>query len=871
MRLFICLLLQFFVFLPLGTLAADVGKMPIIPNHKKTEVTATQKAAIIKTYGKLPLYFIENKGQVDEKVSFYEREAGHATFFTSKGVVLGLTKRYVKADKTVCLGKIKTLEANKNKDRKVTTEAVSLSFVGANKEAKITAGDKKTGHVNYFVGNDKSKWRTNIPTYGVVTYKEVYKDIDIKFYGNNSRLEHDVIVRPGGDISKVKFTYKGVRDLKVNNDGDLEVSLNSGKLIEQKPVIYQEIDGRRVAVDGNYKIFENKVGVGAFTYGFTVASYDHTEQIVIDPVLVYSTYLGGSALDEGRGIAVDASDNTYVTGNSESLDFPLMNPIQASNTGGFFITKINPAGSALVYSTYISGSGGDNAYSMALDSSGSAYVTGLTYSTDFPVVNPIQVSNAGGQDAFVTKVNPAGSALVWSTYLGGGSSDFGFGIAIDATGSAYITGGTASTDFPMINPIQGAFGGGFDDAFITKINPAGSAFAYSTYIGGTADDEGHDIAVDGVDNAYVTGITASADFPTASPLQGAYGGGLNDAFVTKVNAGGTALVYSTYLGGISYEGGEGITVDNGGFAHVTGWTQSTDFPLMNPIQATVAGLTDAFITKLNPGGTALVYSTYLGGALDDQANAIVVDNVGNAYVTGVTYSTDFPVVNPIQGSNAGVQDAFITKINPAGSALAWSTYLGGTNTDYGGGIAVDGAGTAYVTGGTLSTNFPTASPFQGVYAGLRDAFIAKIGTPPPPTPVVTLAITPDAVSIPQGAVLGYTVTATNTTAVQQCFNYWENVTLPGGGLYPSTGSLMPHTPRLCLNGGTSQTVHLTHGVPLTAPIGAYAFNTYLGIYPVPYRIVVDSTSFNFNIVTGAPAPIQGRHTSWRLIENGFRR
>jgi len=282
MKLFVYLVLQLLIFLPLTSLAADGGMAPITQNHKNTEITEVQKANINSSYGKLPMYFIKNDGQVDGQFSFYERGAGDATFFTEDGLVLSLTKKEGKAEKASFNEDILGLKTEKS--AKATTVAVTLSFVGANKEVKITADEKKSGHVNYFVGNDKSKWRSNIPTCGAVTYEDVYKNIDVKFYGNNKNIEHDVIVRPGGDFSLVKFAYSGIKGLKVTETGDLEVSLNSGKIIEQKPIIYQEIKGERVAVDGSYRILKGEDGT--FTYGFNMASYDKTKDLVIDPALV---------------------------------------------------------------------------------------------------------------------------------------------------------------------------------------------------------------------------------------------------------------------------------------------------------------------------------------------------------------------------------------------------------------------------------------------------------------------------------------------------------------------------------------------------------------------------------------------------------
>ncbi len=405
-----------------------------------------------------------------------------------------------------------------------------------------------------------------------------------------------------------------------------------------------------------------------------------------------------------------------------------------------FVTKLNAAGSALVYSTYLGGSGDDYGSAIAVDSSGNTYVTGFTGSLNFPTVNPIQAVYGGGySDAFVTKLNAAGNALVYSTYLGGNDTDQGNGIAVDSSGNAYVTGGTLSTNFPTTAGVfQGTSGGGYD-AFVTKLNATGTSLVYSTYLGGSSSDRGSSIALDSSGNAYVTGSTISLNFPTANPFQascslspyGAYCNG-GDAFVTKLNATGNALVYSTYLGGNNGAEGHRIALDSFGNAYVTGDTASTDFPTTaGAFQTAFGGSIDAFVTKLDAAGSALVYSTYLGGSGVDQGFGIAVDSSGEAHVMGVTASTNFPTVNSLQLFNNTrlpdlAEDAFVTKLNAAGSALVYSTYLGGSGDDAGFGIAVDSYGNAYVTGFTDSANFPTASPLQAANGGGYDAFVAKI-------------------------------------------------------------------------------------------------------------------------------------------------
>ncbi len=871
MRIFVFALLQVLVFLPLASYAAERAN-PV--GMEKIDIIVAQKATVQSAYGKLPLYFTENKGQVDGSVKFYEKGVGHATFFTAEGVVLTLTKSIDEGEKEPALPSSLRNAIKENKDKKFSTEAVRLSFIDGSKTAKITSSAPLPGHVNYFIGNDKSRWRSNVPTYRAVTYENIYKNINIKFYGNNKNIEHDIIVSPGGNPGDVKFLYEGIKGLDITKEGNLVARLADGEIIEKKPIVYQEIKGKRKTIDGSYRILKGKDGT--FTYGYDVASYDKSKELVIDPVLTYSTYLGGTGEDYGEGIAIDASGAVYVTGNTMSTDFPVIGPIQANHGGGLtdaFITKINPAGTAIVYSTYLGGSGDDFAEAVTVDSFGAVYVTGNTFSTDFPMVNPIQGIYGGDNgsfpfygDAFVTKLSPSGTAITYSTYLGGANNDGGNAIAIDNNGAVYVTGVTTSLDFPLANPIQSAINfAGDDNAFVTKINPAGSALVYSTYLGGTLYDVGYSIGVDLSGAAYIAGVTTSPDFPLVSPLQGTPPGGMNslDFFVTKINPAGSTLVYSTNLGGSGTESSPGLAIDSTGAVYITGSSSSTDYPTAAPLQSANAGGNDIVVSKINPSGSALVYSTYLGGSRDDYTSAIAIDASGASYVAGISYSTDYPLATPIQNLINGYDDAFVTKINPAGSALLYSTYLGGESFENSGDIAVDSSGAAYIAGGTLSIAFPLSHPLQVIEGGSFDAFLAKIspGTPP----VLSLALTPDIFSVVQGTTFGYTVTVTNTTTTTQCFNYWENVALASGATYPATGELFGPV-HLCLNGGASKSAHLTHGVPLSAPLGRYALNAYVGTHPTP---ITSEAHFPFNIWAFNPIT-QNPQTSWRILEKGFK-
>jgi murein DD-endopeptidase MepM/ murein hydrolase activator NlpD len=512
-----------------------------------------------------------------------------------------------------------------------------------------------------------------------------------------------------------------------------------GELKMHKPLVYQEVAGVRKKVAAAY-VLNSGSEVSALnsqlptsnstSVGFQVASYDLTKPLVIDPVFVYSTYLGGNDTEDGYAIAVDSSGNAYITGWTQSTDFATANALQATHGGGFqdaFVTKLNANGSAIVYSTYLGGSDSDSGFRIAVDSSGNAYITGSTGSTNFPTANALQATYGGNADAFVTKLNTSGSALVYSTYLGGNNADIGFAIAVDSPGNTYITGATLSTNFPTVNALQTTSNGEYD-AFVTKLNTSGSALVYSTYLGGNSEEHAIGIAVDSSGNAYVTGFTGSTNFPTANAFQATFGGDMHDAFVTKLNTSGSALVYSTYLGGNNADIGLAIAVDSSGNAHITGHSASTNFPTANALQPTLTGSLDAFVTKLNANGSALVYSTYLGGSGAQIGLGIATDSSGNTYIAGETSSNNFPTASPLQAALGGGdgQDAFVTKLNANGSVFVYSTYLGGPGFDSGRAIAVDSSGNAYITGVTQSTNFPTANALQATLKGDYDVFVTKI-------------------------------------------------------------------------------------------------------------------------------------------------
>jgi len=624
-----------------------------------------------------------------------------------------------------------------------------MKLVGASPHAQVSGLEELPGKSNYFIGNDPKKWRTNVPNYAKVKYANVYPGVDLVYYGNQGRLEYDFVVAPGGDPRSIQLgivsdeqgggRQKAVGSetdvgaglapperapqtvpLQINATGDLVVGTDGGEVIFHKPVVYQSEDNRPMQstkdkgqltkdggkdyVDGRYVLRSDN------SVGFQVASYDPAKPLVIDPVLAYSTYLGGSGYNVGYNIAVDGFGNAYLTGQTLS-NFPTTpGAFQTtfSDTWDAFVSKVNPTGSALVYSTFL-GAGG--AGGITVDPSGNAYVVGSA-SGGFPITPGALQSTCTAGCAFVSKLNPAGSALAYSTFLGGSSYDFGGGIAVDASGNAYVAGFAQSSDFPTTPGAFQTTNGGGADAFVSKLNPAGSALIYSTYLGGSSLDDNGGIAVDASGDAYVTGETSSTDFPTTpGAFQTTYGGGpcqgdfaCGDKYVSKLNATGSALIYSTYLGGSGADWGSGIAIDGMGNAYVTGETESPDFPITpGAFQTTSKGGGNAFVSKLNATGSALIYSTYLGGSDTDRGNGIAVDASGNAYVAGTTSSADFPSTpDAFQATYGGDVDTFLSKLKGDGSSLLYSTYLGGSGGDTSAAfaIAIDASGNAYVTGST---------------------------------------------------------------------------------------------------------------------------------------------------------------------------
>ena len=702
------------------------------------EVEQVHKVGIQANYSKLPVYFICNSGQFDPKVKFYVKKPSQTLYFTEEGIIFDFLRW--KMQKLKDGASLKRFDQNTG--RKAERLVFELKFQNPLNQVAIEGIERQDSKINYLIGNDISKWKTGVPTYKGIVYKGIYKNIDLRVFGNNKDIEYEFIVNPGGNPNDILLTYEGIESLTRNKEGELLIKTIFGEFKETRPYIYQEKNEKRV-VEGDFeiRISPNQTQTQEFSYGFQITSYDPSYPLIIDPTLLYSTYLGGSAQDTGQGIAVDALGNAYVTGYTYSNNFPTKNSYQENFAGGSrdaFITKLSASGSSLEYSTYLGGRYDDTAYAVAVDGSGNAYITGYTESDNFPTKNAYQgTRNYQSYDAFVTKLSASGSSLEYSTYLGGGYGEMGYGIAVDSSGNAYVTGHTGSSNFPTKNAYQEKTGDGPSDVdvFITKFSTSGSTLEYSTYLGGSSSEYGQGIAVNDTGNTYITGRTGSSNFPTKNAYQGSHNVAF-DAFITKLSASGSSLEYSTYLGGEWQDEANAIAVDGSGNAYITGVTQSIHFPTKNAFQQSCTCgsptyLYDIFITKLSASGSSLEYSTYLGGDYSENVYGIAVDSSGNAYVTGETWSSNFPTKNAYQENLSGVTDAFITKLSASGSSLEYSTYLGGGSYDGCFGIAVDSRGNAYVGGNTNSINFPTEGPYQGAFAGVSDVVVVKLGIAPP--------------------------------------------------------------------------------------------------------------------------------------------
>jgi hypothetical protein len=751
----------------LGAGAVMLTASSLRPSFSRThEVAATPTGApasshIARNYGALPIRFEPNVGQAPQAVKYLARDAGYSIALTQQGALLALQPGQ--------------------------PGVIGMNLVDASTDAKLRAEQRQSSVSNYFVGKDSSQWHRNVANFAAVRYEGVYPGVDWVVYGNPRQLEYDFVLAPQADPARIRLQWQGADQLALDSSGDLLVTSHGHTLHQLKPVIYQTAaDGSRQPVEGHYQLDHQQLA-------FAVGDYDHSRSLVIDPALAYSTYLGGSGGDSALAVAVDSQGAAYVAGETVSTDFPMAAAVQGANAAvsagstNAFVAKFSADGSTLIYSTYLGGStdintalggivGGDTATGIAVDGAGHAYVTGFTSSSDFPTANALQASTQSSYgSAFVTELSADGSALVYSTYLGGSDLTEGYAIAVNSAGNAYVTGYTYALDFPTVNALQTVNNAGSNygsSPFVAELDVNGASLKYSTYLGGSCGygDAAYAIAVDGSGNAHIAGQTCSTDFPTVHPIQDSNKSntdyGSTNAFVSVINATGDALVYSTYLGGTGSDQAAAIATDSSGNTYVTGATSSPDFPVASAYQAqpvaALPGRAAAFVSKLNADGSTLVYSTFLGGSDSGQATAIAVGADGNAYVAGFTQASDFPVANALQSTNnAGPQrtNAFIAQFSGDGSALNYSTYLGGNGElgDRAYAIALDDMGNAYVAGETTSTDFPTAQPLQAslkASASHSNAFVSKIVNSPGAPAGLTAAAGSGSVTLSWTAVSG---------------------------------------------------------------------------------------------------------------------
>jgi pimeloyl-ACP methyl ester carboxylesterase len=698
-----------------------------------------------------PVMFIENVGQFADGARFQVRGGDKTIWLTEDEIWVTVveepppTPRLPDGRHPSPLSVTET-ETESGASGEVQGVNIRLSFSGANPHPRLEPFNRLETVVSYFIGNDPAQWRAAVPVWGGVRYRDLYPGIDLEITGEGGHLVQRLVTRPGANLSAVRLRVEGADAVTPTPSPAAVASPNlvgragweQGLLLRTalgdftlpllqveegivKPALVQQVDRLAFEVAHPFTV-EN----GADSAPLSIA---HPQQEVS---LLYAGFLGGSNKDEGNGIAVDAVGSAYVTGYTQSRDFPTVVGPDTSYNGNddAFVAKVNPEGTGLVYAGFLGGSGTDVGWGIAVDADGNAYVTGYTWSRNFPAVVGPDTSYNGNRDAFVAKVNPSGTGLVYAGFLGGSDRDEGQGIAVDADGNAYVTGVTDSRNFPAVVGPDTSYNGGYFDAFVAKVNPSGTGLVYAGFLGGSDWDVGEGIAVDADGNAYVTGATDSRNFPAVVGPDTSYNG-YYDAFVAKVNPSGTGLVYAGFLGGSDIDGGSDIAVDADGNAYVTGWTSSSNFPaVVGPDTSYNGGSYDAFVAKVNPSGTGLVYAGFLGGSDEDVGLAIAVDADGNAYVTGGTTSRNFPaVVGPDTSYNGDPYDAFVAKVNPSGTGLVYAGFLGGSDRDVGRGIAVDAAGNAYVTGVTDSRNFPAVvGPDTSYNGGDYDAFVAKVGT-----------------------------------------------------------------------------------------------------------------------------------------------
>ena len=675
------ILLALVFFIP-GICPADLSIQPIGPDN-------------------MPITFTRNDGQWDFNVKYRAQARDMTLWFAEAGIYYHFINEDLSSSTENNDGQ------SGNPARKIEYDLIKAEFIGSNPCPEIY-GESQIGYLcNYMIGDDPAQWHVDVPNFLTLRYDEVYPGISLTYYGSiDNYMEYDFEISPGADYTQIQIQYTGTKSLAINNEGDLEISTTWGKIIEKPPYVYQIDGGLKHPIESNFILYDEN------TVGFSIEGNLIAElPVTIDPYMIYSTYVGGNNLDTSFAIDIDNNGYAYIAGITYSTNFPTLDPYQTDQANyDAFVTKLDVTGSSLVYSTYLGGNDIDYASGIAVDDAGCAYITGETESTDFPLQNPY-LTDQDHDDAFITKLNDAGNGLIYSTYFGGSGNDHGTDIDVDPNGNVYVTGITRSYSFfPLLNYYQGTLQGS-QCLYAAKLNNTGSALVYSTYLGGSGYEWYSSIACDDDGYTYIVGNTASTNYPTLNEYQTDQGDNDAVITKIDINGSNLIFSTYLGSSGWEGTRSKNIAIDKDKNVYVVGSTRGDDFPTVNPYRV-YSGSHDMFVSKLDNSGSSLHYSTYLGGNSDfDVPFAIDVDSNGFAYVTGWTSSTDYPLVNPIQG-DGGLQDVFITKLDSSGSSLVYSTYLGGGATDQGYDLVIGDRGDLYVTGVTSSTDFPRLNEYQ---------------------------------------------------------------------------------------------------------------------------------------------------------------
>ncbi len=655
---------------------------------------------------RLPYTFEQNQGQAPEGVRFLARGEGYGLFLTDREAILTLVRG------------------------SGVNQLIRMSLDNSRAPETIQGVQPSDQRTNYLVGNDPKQWKTNVPHFESVRYAQVYEGVDLVYHNAAGQLEYDFVVAPGASSDLIRLRFGGVQKMTVAASGALEMHLGARTLVHQAPIAYQEVHGKRQRVKASYQLLgDNRVG-------FRVGKHDETLPLVIDPVVIYSTFLGGERTDTAHAVAVDPQGNTYVTGETTSGDFPAVGTAITKIQGAVpyaFVTKFNAAGDKILYSTFIGGDSNTRGLAIAVDQAGNAYLGGVTGARNFPLVNPVQATQPGLNIGYVAKLNPQGNALVFSTYIGGERNDEVRDIALDAEGNIHIVGRVTSTTFPTTSAFQPTFGGS-SDGFAAVYKAPDYRLKFSTLIGAASAEEANAVAVDSQGNTYVTGFSQGPGMATTGAYQKIVASP-NDAFVAKISAAGTSLDWFTYYGGRGDDQGQTIALDGSGNILVGGWATSNNLPTTaDALQPAIRGDSDAFIAKFSNTGRELLYATYLGStttrsSITESINRLAIDSLGSVTIAGVSNGADFPTVRPIQAYGGGSSDGFVARLNASLTAIDFSTHVGGTLDDSIFGMALDSGGGVHLGGDTLSTNFPLKNAIRTTFGGAREAFVSHICDP----------------------------------------------------------------------------------------------------------------------------------------------